>query len=121
MIPITNAAREKALVVAAQQRMTETEVKRRQVTGTLASGSVTAAIAALGLSDENLIAGKMSTAPSGNNTLRMGQESPKCKTQGVCIYLSPSSFQHFVNFEPPANPGQIKSMGQGALNSDHWG
>ena len=57
--------------MAAQQRMTEAEVKRRQVTGTLASGSVTAAIAALGLSDENLIGGKTSTAPSGNKMLRL--------------------------------------------------
>ena len=57
VIPITNAAREKALVIAAQQRMSQTEIRRRHVTGTLASGSVTAAIAALGLTDESVLSG----------------------------------------------------------------
>ncbi|XP_022089961.1 cilia- and flagella-associated protein 47-like isoform X2 [Acanthaster planci] len=64
IIPTTNAAREKALVVAAQQRMTETEIRRRQTTGTLASGSVTAAIAALGLTDETVLTGKTSANPN---------------------------------------------------------
>ncbi|XP_072178621.1 cilia- and flagella-associated protein 47-like [Diadema setosum] len=55
MIPTTNAARERALVIAAQQRMSDAEIRRRQLTGTLASGSVTAAIAALGLTDDHII------------------------------------------------------------------
>ncbi|CAH1800026.1 unnamed protein product [Owenia fusiformis] len=41
-IPVTNAARENALVVAAQQHMSELEIKRRRATGTLASATVTA-------------------------------------------------------------------------------
>ncbi|XP_033635373.1 cilia- and flagella-associated protein 47-like isoform X1 [Asterias rubens] len=64
VIPITNAAREKALVIAAQQRMSQTEIRRRHVTGTLASGSVTAAIAALGLTDESVLSGKTSANPN---------------------------------------------------------
>ncbi|XP_033113331.1 cilia- and flagella-associated protein 47-like isoform X2 [Anneissia japonica] len=54
-IPLTNTAYEQALVIAAQQRMNSTEIKRRQKTGTLAAGTVTAAIAALGLSDRGVI------------------------------------------------------------------
>ncbi|XP_071954714.1 cilia- and flagella-associated protein 47-like isoform X2 [Antedon mediterranea] len=54
-IPLTNSAYEQALVIAAQQRMNTTEIKRRQKTGTLAAATVTAAIAALGLSDSKII------------------------------------------------------------------
>ncbi|XP_041462969.1 cilia- and flagella-associated protein 47-like isoform X1 [Lytechinus variegatus] len=61
MVPITNSARERALVIAAQQRMTDTEIRRRQMTHTLACGSVTAAIAALGLSDDHVINANQST------------------------------------------------------------
>ena len=52
-IPITNVAREHALVVAAQQLMSEKEFTRRKLTGTLASGSVTAAVASLAEPDLN--------------------------------------------------------------------
>ncbi|XP_077977423.1 cilia- and flagella-associated protein 47-like [Glandiceps talaboti] len=46
-IPIANKARENALVIAAQQRMSNKEIERRKITGTLSSSSVTAAIAKL--------------------------------------------------------------------------
>lgn len=48
-IPIVNEARENALAIAAQQRMSERELQRRKLTGTLTSCSVTASVAALGL------------------------------------------------------------------------
>ncbi|XP_013416633.1 cilia- and flagella-associated protein 47 isoform X1 [Lingula anatina] len=41
-VPVTNAAREKALVIAGQQHMSELEIQRRKTTGTLATGTVTA-------------------------------------------------------------------------------
>lgn len=49
-IPLINEAREKALALAAQQRMSAVEYERRKVTGTLESSSVRVAVAALGLS-----------------------------------------------------------------------
>lgn len=49
-IPLINKAREKALALAAQQRMSAVEYERRLVTGTLESSSVRVAVAALGLS-----------------------------------------------------------------------
>ncbi|XP_062983760.1 cilia- and flagella-associated protein 47 [Elgaria multicarinata webbii] len=49
-IPLINAAREKALAIAAQQQMSALEYERRKVTGTLESSSVRVAVAALGLS-----------------------------------------------------------------------
>ncbi|XP_075257847.1 cilia- and flagella-associated protein 47-like isoform X3 [Convolutriloba macropyga] len=52
-IPITNVARENALVIAAQQLMSVKEFTRRKLTGTLASGSVTAAVASLAEPDLN--------------------------------------------------------------------
>ncbi|XP_078495986.1 cilia- and flagella-associated protein 47 isoform X1 [Ciona intestinalis] len=51
MVPVTNEAKEKALRLAARQRMSKKEQERRILTGTLDSGSVTAAIAAMGLVD----------------------------------------------------------------------
>ncbi|XP_039185523.1 cilia- and flagella-associated protein 47 [Crotalus tigris] len=49
-IPLINEAREKALAIAAQQRMSALEYERRRATGTLESSSVRVAVAALGLS-----------------------------------------------------------------------
>ncbi|KAJ6667665.1 hypothetical protein lerEdw1_016786 [Lerista edwardsae] len=49
-IPLINEAREKALALAAQQRMSAVEYERRLVTGTLESSSVRVAVATLGLS-----------------------------------------------------------------------
>uniref|UniRef100_H2XR20 Uncharacterized protein n=2 Tax=Ciona intestinalis TaxID=7719 RepID=H2XR20_CIOIN len=51
LVPVTNEAKEKALRLAARQRMSKKEQERRILTGTLDSGSVTAAIAAMGLVD----------------------------------------------------------------------
>lgn len=48
-IPLANEARENALAITAQQRMSEREFQRRMMTGTLTSCSVTASVAALGL------------------------------------------------------------------------
>ncbi|XP_070567350.1 cilia- and flagella-associated protein 47-like [Ptychodera flava] len=52
-IPIANKARENALVIAAQQRMSSKEIERRKITGTLSSSSVTAAIAKLELASSS--------------------------------------------------------------------
>ncbi|KAH9504693.1 Cilia- and flagella-associated protein 47 [Bulinus truncatus] len=41
-IPITNAARERALILASQQHMSDLEIQRRKITGTLSTCSVTA-------------------------------------------------------------------------------
>ncbi|XP_012863928.1 cilia- and flagella-associated protein 47 [Echinops telfairi] len=48
-LPLANEAREKALVFAAQQQMSELEYDRRTITGTLQSSSVRVAVAILGL------------------------------------------------------------------------
>ncbi|XP_055954756.1 cilia and flagella-associated protein 47 [Patella vulgata] len=42
LIPVTNMTKEKALILAAQQRMSELEIQRRSATGTLTSSSVAA-------------------------------------------------------------------------------
>ncbi|XP_076799523.1 cilia- and flagella-associated protein 47-like isoform X2 [Clavelina lepadiformis] len=55
LIPVTNDSKERALRVAAKQRMSKKEQERRSLTGTLESGTVTAAIAAMGLVDNDLI------------------------------------------------------------------
>ncbi|XP_048577373.1 cilia- and flagella-associated protein 47-like isoform X2 [Nematostella vectensis] len=48
-LPLTNTAREHALAIAAQQRMSDREFQRRQLTGTLSSSTVTARVASMGL------------------------------------------------------------------------
>lgn len=48
-LPLSNNAKEKALVFAAQQQMSNIEYERRLLTGTLESSSVRVAIALLGL------------------------------------------------------------------------
>ncbi|ESO84826.1 hypothetical protein LOTGIDRAFT_196276 [Lottia gigantea] len=40
LIPVTNMAKERALILAAQQRMSDLEIQRRSATGTLTSSSV---------------------------------------------------------------------------------
>lgn len=54
-IPLVNEARENALAIAAQQRMSERELQRRELTGTLASCTVTASVAALGLGGDKFL------------------------------------------------------------------
>ncbi|XP_009702495.1 PREDICTED: uncharacterized protein LOC104164754, partial [Cariama cristata] len=49
-IPLINESRERALAIAAQQRMSTMEYERRKITGTLQSSSVRVATALLGLS-----------------------------------------------------------------------
>ncbi|KAK3775916.1 hypothetical protein RRG08_017206 [Elysia crispata] len=41
LIPVTNMVKERALIIAAQQQMSDVEMQRRQVTGTIMSCSVT--------------------------------------------------------------------------------
>lgn len=48
-LPLTNEAKERALVFAAQQQMSKIEYERRLITGTLESSSIRVAIALLGL------------------------------------------------------------------------
>ncbi|XP_078514036.1 cilia- and flagella-associated protein 47 [Lissotriton helveticus] len=48
-IPLVNEARERALALSAQKQMTALEYERRQLTGTLESSSLRAAVAATGL------------------------------------------------------------------------
>ncbi|XP_078698604.1 cilia- and flagella-associated protein 47-like isoform X8 [Branchiostoma floridae x Branchiostoma belcheri] len=82
VIPITNAARERSLVIAAQQRMSEYERERRKVAGTLASGTVTAAIAAMGLHDRvvdrsrHITTSHMLIAPPEGTTFNVQVSSP---------------------------------------------
>lgn len=51
MVPVTNISKERALVIAAQKGMSATELRRRHVTNTLTSSTVTAAVADMKLSE----------------------------------------------------------------------
>lgn len=51
IVPATNIAKERALVIAAQKGMSTIELLRRHVTDTLTSSTVTAAVAELKLSE----------------------------------------------------------------------
>lgn len=51
IVPATNIAKERALVIAAQKGMSTVELLRRHVTDTLTSSTVTAAVAELKLSE----------------------------------------------------------------------
>ena len=64
-LPLTNEAKEKALVFAAQQQMSKMEYERRRLTGTLESSSIRVAIALLELTEIEVGVGQRGRAEIG--------------------------------------------------------
>ncbi|XP_065057284.1 cilia and flagella-associated protein 47-like isoform X2 [Rhopilema esculentum] len=54
LLPVINEAKEKALTIAAQQRMSEKELRRREITGSLSVATIANALQTMGLSSESL-------------------------------------------------------------------
>nr|XP_039264663.1 cilia- and flagella-associated protein 47-like isoform X2 [Styela clava] len=98
LLPVTNEAKENALVIAAQQRMSDKEKERRLLTGTLNSGTVTANIAAMGLYNVADFQPRASTHPQSAPPLPLGtlfsvEASSDCFDVSATITLpSPMTF-----------------------------
>nr|XP_033803452.1 cilia- and flagella-associated protein 47 isoform X2 [Geotrypetes seraphini] len=103
-IPFINEAREKALAIAAQKQMSEVEFERRKVTGTLASSSVRAAVAALGL-----------TLIETRSSLTIERKKKKRKTIEYSVTVSmPKHFETPFKLVVPISAASRAQAKQGA-------